>query len=232
MTLPQGDMEENTKRKFVAYFRVSTQKQGRSGLGLDAQISSVLNYAKNGEVIGEFTDVESGGNNERPELKKAIELAKKEGASLVIAKLDRLSRNLMFISALMDSKVKFVCVDMPDANEFTIHIFAALAQQERKMISERTKSALASAKAKGTKLGTPENFSVEGRRKGNEIMKIKARNNLNNKRAVGYIRLLRDREGLTYHQIANKLNEEGYLTSRGKLFYPATVLRLYNKINL
>ena len=228
MTLPQGDMEDNAKRKFVAYFRVSTQKQGRSGLGLDAQVSSVLNYAKNGEVIGEFTDVESGGNNERPELKKAIELAKKEGASLVIAKLDRLSRNLMFISALMDSKVKFVCVDMPDANEFTIHIFAALAQQERKMISERTKSALASAKARGTQLGTPENFSEEGRRKGNEMMKIKAQKNLNNKRAIGYIRLLRDKESLTYQQIADRLNTEGYFTAKGSSFFSTTVKRLYD----
>jgi DNA invertase Pin-like site-specific DNA recombinase len=117
---------------YVAYYRVSTKKQGQSGLGLDAQRSSVLNFVKQQDLlVAEFCDIESGKNDQRPELLKAVQDAKEHKARLVIAKLDRLSRNMTFVSSLMDSKVSFVCADMPDANEFTIHIFAALAQQER-----------------------------------------------------------------------------------------------------
>ena len=130
-------------QRFVAYYRVSTKKQGQSGLGLDAQRSSVLSFVKDQDrLVAEFCDIESGKNDQRPELEKAIEHAKMHKARLVIAKLDRLSRNMTFVSSLMDSHVSFVCADMPDANEFTIHIFAALAQQERKMIGERTKKSL------------------------------------------------------------------------------------------
>src|SRR5690606_8029265 len=111
----------------------------------------------NRSLIGEFTDIETGKNDNRPELRKAIELAKESNSTLVIAKLDRLSRNLTFISTLMDAKIKFVCTDMPDANELTIHIFAALAQWERIRIGERTRAALAALKARGKRLGKPEN---------------------------------------------------------------------------
>ncbi len=149
------------KGKFVAYYRVSTAQQGRSGLGLDAQRESVLAYLDGGkwELLKEFTEVETGkGSNaldRRPVLKETIEFAKKHKAKLLIAKLDRLSRNLHFITSLMESKVKFVAADMPDANELTLHIMAALAQYERKMISDRTRAALARAKANGKKLGNP-----------------------------------------------------------------------------
>ena len=113
---------------FIAYYRVSTQRQGLSGLGLEAQKNAVLSFLHNRDLVSEFTDIETGKNDNRPELLKAIDLAKRTNSTLLIAKLDRLSRNLTFISTLMDAKVRFICADMPDANELTIHIFAALAQ--------------------------------------------------------------------------------------------------------
>ena len=124
--------------KYVAYYRVSTKAQGDSGLGLEGQRSAVFNFVK-GTIVAEFTEVESGKNNQRAQLSAAIDRAKKENAVLVIAKLDRLSRNASFIFTLRDSGVNFQCVDMPDANTLTIGIFATLAQHERELISSRTK---------------------------------------------------------------------------------------------
>src|SRR5437773_11124177 len=134
--------------KFVAYFRVSTDRQGRSGLGLDAQRKSVLDYLDGGRwsLIAEFTEIESGKRNDRPELEKALAACRKQKAKLVIAKLDRLSRNLAFIATLMDSAVEFIAVDMPEANKLTVHILAAMAEHEREQISKRTRDALAAAK--------------------------------------------------------------------------------------
>jgi DNA invertase Pin-like site-specific DNA recombinase len=143
--------------KFVAYFRVSTDRQGKSGLGLDAQRKSVLDYLDGGrwELVAEFTEVESGKRSDRPELDKALAACKRHKAKLVIAKLDRLSRNLAFIATLMDSGVEFIAVDNPHANKLTIHILAAVAQHEREMISARTSAALKAAKARGKRLGNP-----------------------------------------------------------------------------
>ena len=143
--------------KFVAYFRVSTDRQGKSGLGLEAQREAVLGYLNGGswELIAERTEVESGKHADRPRLAEALAICKKHKAKLVIAKLDRLSRNLAFIAALMDSGVEFIAVDNPHANKLTIHILAAVAQHEREAISERTKAALAAAKARGVELGNP-----------------------------------------------------------------------------
>jgi DNA invertase Pin-like site-specific DNA recombinase len=143
--------------KFVAYYRVSTDKQGHSGLGLDAQRAAVMNYLNGGpwKLVAEFTEVESGKRADRPELRKALAACRKLKAKLVIAKLDRLSRNLAFIATLMDSGVAFVATDNPHANKLTIHILAAVAEHERAAISERTKAALAAAKRRGVKLGGP-----------------------------------------------------------------------------
>jgi DNA invertase Pin-like site-specific DNA recombinase len=143
--------------KFVAYYRVSTNGQGQSGLGLAAQRKAVTDYLNGGswELIGEFTEVESGKNNDRPELERALAACRKRKAKLVIAKLDRLSRNVHFISGLMERKVDFVACDMPSANAFMINVYAAVAQEERRMISDRTKAGLAAAKARGIKLGNP-----------------------------------------------------------------------------
>jgi DNA invertase Pin-like site-specific DNA recombinase len=144
--------------KFVAYFRVSTDKQGKSGLGLNAQRKAVLDFLDGGKwtLIDEFVEIESGKQNDRPQLAAALAVCKKHRAKLVIAKLDRLSRNLAFIAALMDSGAEFVACDMPHANKLTVHILAAVAEHEREMISDRTKAALAAAKARGKKLGNPK----------------------------------------------------------------------------
>ncbi len=144
--------------KFVAYFRVSTDRQGKSGLGLDAQREAVMNYLNGGRwtLVDEFTEVESGKRNDRPELVKALAACKKQKAKLVIAKLDRLSRNLAFIATLMDSGVEFVAVDNPHATRLTLHILAAVAEHEREIISARTSAALKAAKARGKRLGNPK----------------------------------------------------------------------------
>ncbi len=138
----------------VAYYRVSTDRQGKSGLGLDAQRAAVAAYlAGRGEKIAEFTEIESGKRNDRPQLAAALMLCRQQKARLIIAKLDRLARNVHFISGLMESGVDFVAVDMPEANRLTLHILAAVAEHEREMISQRTKAAREQAKARGTRLG-------------------------------------------------------------------------------
>ena len=144
--------------KFIAYFRVSSDRQGKSGLGLAAQRQAVMSYLDGGRwaLVDEFTEVESGKRNDRPELVKALGACKKQKAKLVIAKLDRLSRNLAFIATLMDSGVEFVAVDNPHANKLTVHILAAVAQHEREIISARTSAALKAAKARGKRLGNPK----------------------------------------------------------------------------
>jgi DNA invertase Pin-like site-specific DNA recombinase len=151
-------MNHRAACRFVPYYRVSTDRQGRSGLGLEAQQKAVMDYLNGGawELVGEFTEVESGKRSDRPELARAVDACRKHKARLVIAKLDRLSRNLAFVATLMESGVEFVAVDNPHANKLTIHILAAVAEHEREAISERTKAALAAAKARGKRLGTPD----------------------------------------------------------------------------
>lgn len=143
------------QKLFVSYFRVSTIQQGRSGLGLDAQREAVDRFLRqsNGRVVAELTEIESGTKSSRPELIEALRHCRVHGATLVIAKLDRLARNVAFISNLMESNVEFVAVDFPFANRLTIHILAAVAEHEAQMIRERTKAALAAARARGVKLG-------------------------------------------------------------------------------
>ena len=211
--------------QFISYYRVSTSRQGSSGLGLEGQKTAVLSYLNNRPLLAEFTDVETGKNNNRPQLLKAIDLAKQTNSILVIAKLDRLSRNLTFISTLMDAKIKFLCCDMPDANELTIHIFAALAQWERVRIAERTGTALQALKARGKKLGKPENFTEAVRKMGPVRLKQIANENPNNQKAKKVINLL-NRNGRNLREIAIELNEAGFRTSRGNQFGPEQVRRL------
>ncbi len=142
--------------KLVAYYRVSTKQQGQSGLGLEAQEIAVRDYAKGtgAAILAKYTEIESGKLADRPQLAKAVAHARRAKAKLVIAKLDRLARNVAFLSALMDSGVEFVACDNPHANRLTIHILAAVAEDEARRISERTKAALAAAKARGAKLAS------------------------------------------------------------------------------
>lgn len=215
-------------KKYIAYYRVSTQKHGQSGLGLEAQKRIVENFAKDGDVIGAYTDVESGKVNDRAELQKALTRCKKTGATLLIAKLDRLARNVAFIATLMESGVDFVACDMPQANKFTIHIFAALAEQEREMISNRTKQALQSLKERGVKLGKPENLTEDARLKGTANRIRNTSTNDNNRKAMAMIAPLREK-GMSYQLIADKLNALGFAARRGGQFTPIQVQRLHNR---
>ena len=199
--------------KFVAYFRVSTDRQGKSGLGLDAQREAAMNYLNGGRwtLVAEFTEVESGKHADRPQLAAAITVCKRQKAKLVIAKLDRLSRNLAFIATLMESGVEFVAVDNPHMNKLTVHILAAVAEHEREMISERTKAALAAAKRRGQVLGNPN--VAEAAKLGRAAVKRNAR------RFAANVRPIIDeimRAGATSHNaIAAKLNERNVRTARG-----------------
>jgi DNA invertase Pin-like site-specific DNA recombinase len=142
-------------RRFVAYYRVSTDRQGRSGLGLDAQRDAVMRHvaSHDGELLADFCEIESGKRSDRPQLAAAIAAAKKAKATLIIAKLDRLARNVHFISGLMESGVDFIAADNPHANKLMVHLLAAFAEHEREQISQRTKDALSAAKARGIRLG-------------------------------------------------------------------------------
>ena len=217
-------------KKYIAYYRVSTKEQGKSGLGLDAQREAVARFTDHCTncILAEYTDVASGKDNSRPQLLEAIAHAKREGAKLLIAKLDRLSRNAAFIFTLRDTQVDFVCCDMPDANTLTIGIFATLAQHERELISKRTSDALAAKKRTGWKAGTPDNLTQAARVKGAEAMKAKAATNENNRRALDAIRDKRA-AGKSLASIAAELNNAGYKTARGKAFQKTTVSRLIAK---
>ena len=197
---------------FVTYQRVSTQQQGSSGLGLDAQSAAIaahLATIPSAKVIGEFVEIESGKRADRPELAKAIALCRRKRATLLIAKLDRLARNVAFVSALMDSKVEFVCADNPHANKLTLHILAAVAEHEREMISARTKAALAAAKARGVKLGGTREGSERG------IETIKARADVHAANVAPIIRDLQAKGCTTLQSLADALSVRGIRTPRG-----------------
>lgn len=208
---------------YIAYYRVSTSEQGISHLGIEAQMKAVRQFVKTGELQAEYTEIESGKNDNRPELSKALQQAKETGCTLLIAKLDRLSRNVTFISTLMDARVKFKCCDMPEADSFTIHIFAALAQKEREQISARTKAALQALKDRGVKLGGTKPLTSEAIASGNQSRRDSKANNDRNRIAKAFIAKC---SGSTLQQIANELNQHGIKTSTGKQFTPTQVGRL------
>jgi DNA invertase Pin-like site-specific DNA recombinase len=211
---------------YTPYYRVSTQKQGTSGLGLAAQRAAVRAFvADSSQLLTEYVEIESGKKNHRPQLLAAIAEARQVGATLLIAKLDRLSRNAGFIFALRDSGVDFVCCDMPDANTLTVGLFAVIAQHERETISKRTKDALAAKKARGAQLGSPQNFTTAVIAQGQAAMQRNAREHQANRQAAQLADLLRAK-GHTLWQIATQLNEAGYRTRRGNEFQATTVQRL------
>lgn len=216
-------------KKYISYYRVSTQQQGNSGLGLDAQKTMVRNFLNADDIlVQEFEEIESGKNNDRPQLLQAIEECKRGNSTLLIAKLDRLSRNASFIFTLRDAKIDFVCTDMPEANSVTIGIMAVLAQDERERTSQRTILALAELKRKGKKLGSPQNLTADARVKAIEATKQKALNNENNRKATAFIASLRQ-NNLSYRQIAAELNNSGFKTSTGKEFSGSQVMILFDR---
>jgi len=231
--------------KFVSYIRVSTQKQGRSGLGLEAQREAITNYLNGGKwsLVGEFVEVESGKRSDRPQLAKALNLCQLTGAKLLVPKLDRLSRNVAFISALMESGVKFVACDLPEANELTVHILASMAQYEVKAISERTRNALRAAKKRGTTkdgrvlvLGGRRvsaerwaRIASKGRKQGTQT-----RSDAASKRASAVLPIIEDirQSGAdSLRQIAAVLNERGITTARGGEWSAVQVQRVMTLAN-
>lgn len=223
--------------KLIAYYRVSTKRQGESGLGLDGQTTAVTQYAATvgGTIFATYREVESGKNNERPELAKAIAHAKRVKGRLLIAKLDRLARNVAFVANLMESGVDFVACDNPHANRLTIHILAAVAEDEARRISERTKAALAAAKARGKLLGThrPGHFTgtPEQHRKAAAIARkaAAAAHAAAAEPLYGEVepiaRKLAD-DGLSLRKIAERLNAGGFTTLRGMAWNAMQVSRL------
>lgn len=216
---------------YIGYYRVSTQHQGQSGLGLEAQREAVRKFIQfNGNrLIGEFIEIESGKNDDRPMLRKAILMANENDAILVIARLDRLSRNVTFISTLMDSRVRFKCVDMPEADETMIGIMAVFAQRERKIIAERTKAGLDAKRRREPdwKPGTP-NLTDKDRQDAWRASRRKADENQSNRHAFHFIRSHIER-GLTFSEIAKRLNQEGYQTRYGRPFHYIQVRNLWNR---
>ena len=212
--------------KIVTYTRVSTKRQGQSGLGLEAQEAAIQNYTleNSAELVGAFVEVESGKKSNRPELAKAIALAKRTKSKLVVAKLDRLARNVHFISGLLESKVDFVALDFPEANTFTLHIMAALAEQEARLISERTKAALAAAKRRGVVLG------AHGRKLADE--NIASADKWAASVADTLISVIASCRKKTLQNVANKLNQKGITTRTGKTFVPTTVMNLMKRLDL
>ncbi len=227
-------------QKFIAYYRVSTDKQGKSGLGLESQKSVVGDFVNGvgGNVVNEFQEIESGKNNDRVELQKAVNMAKLKGATLVISKLDRLSRDVAHIANLMKD-VSFVVAEMPSMNNFTTHIFSALAEEERNLISKRTKLALQAKKEQGVQLGNPRlrkgmkkmhATNIEPAR----IAKTKKADDFA-KMVMGQVAIIQDQakeEGVkpTLQYIADSLNNEGVTTARGSMWTKTAVSRIMKRV--
>jgi DNA invertase Pin-like site-specific DNA recombinase len=229
--------------RFVAYYRVSTAKQGASGLGLEAQRRTVADYLNGGswELVGEFEEIESGKRADRPALASAMERCRLTGARLLIAKLDRLSRNVHFLTGLEEEGVDFVACDMPEANQFTVHIMAAVAQQESRAISARTKAALGSIKARLedggehvsrrsgkalTKLGSPRGLTVSRPDLGTQALTAKADQFAARVRPT--LEALRA-EGLSLGAVAARLNGMRVNSARGGLWTPTAVKRVLER---
>ncbi len=234
VVIERGFQVKGIAMKIVAYYRVSTKKQGESGLGLEGQKAAVQEFAsqRKAEVVREYVEVETGKRSDRPELAKALAHAKRSRATLVVAKLDRLARNYSFLSALMEAKADFVACDNPTANKLTIQILAAVAEHEADAISQRTKAALAAAKARGTKLGSAR----PGHWKGREEARLRGAMKATKRAAEARQRAAQEAytdiypvvsklhdKGLSLRNIASELNEMGHVTRRGKPWNPVQV---------
>jgi DNA invertase Pin-like site-specific DNA recombinase len=218
---------------FVTYLRVSTDRQGKSGLGLEAQRAAVMDHVTGkGEIAAEYVEIESGKKNDRPQLARAMAEAKRVGAVLLIAKLDRLARNVAFIANLLESGVEIAAADMPEANRFLLHVMAAVAEHEAQAISDRTRAALAAAKARGVALG----WSMPARRDEQRHASRKgATTNVHkaDRHAVNVLPVIRQiaAGGASLRRIADELNTRGIKTARGGLWYAATVRNIIAREN-
>ena len=226
----------NNNERYVAYLRVSTQKQGYSGLGLEAQREIIKNYLREIKPIFEYIEVESGRKTDkgRPKLKEALSQCRTYGAKLIVAKLDRLARNVSFLSALLDSDVEIVFCDFPQANKMVLNILASISQYEAELISTRTRQALAAKKARGCKLGNPEHLLDKHKtaiENSNKTNRKKAAENPNNKRAVAMLKVLAE-QGKTLTEMADVLNREGFVTSQGYQFRASQVYVLLKRYNI
>ncbi len=220
--------------KYIAYLRQSTKKQEDSGLGIEAQREIIQNYIKDKKLITEYIETESGRKSERPKLIEALALCRKLGAVLIVAKLDRLSRNVAFTSKLLESDVEILFCDFPEANKLVLHIISSIAEYEANLISQRTRQALAVKKQNGVKLGKPENLLQDHSKaiaKSNETNRQKALDNPNNKRAAAMLRILKPQK-LTLTEMANRLNDEGFVTASGCQFRPSQVSILIKRYGI
>lgn len=213
---------------FIAYYRVSTQQQGRSGLGLEAQQKAVFDYVSEGILLQEFVEIESGRRKERPQLKAALEMCRRKKATLVIAKLDRLARNVAFVATLLEGRIKFVCCDMPEADSTMLQIYSAIAEREAVKISERTKSALAAAKARGKALGWSIPSRAEEQRvaaqRGAAANRDQAKQFARN--VLPIIQSIRASGVKSLAELADALDARGIATARGGRWHAATVSRV------
>jgi DNA invertase Pin-like site-specific DNA recombinase len=211
---------------FVAYYRVSTSRQGQSGLGLDAQRQAVCEYLgekPDSQLVAEHTEIESGKHANRPELQTALTTCKRHKATLIIAKLDRLARNVAFIANLMESGVEFVAVDNPHASKLMLHMLAAFAEHEREQISSRTKAALAAAKARGVKLGSQGYIlAAENKREASESAETLAPT----------LRDIREQGITTIRGIRDELNRRQVPSASGKTWHIPTVYRLVTRARI
>ncbi len=209
---------------FITYHRVSTKRQGESGLGLEAQRDAISSYlvGGTGKLLNEFIEIESGNRKDRPELSKALELCKLTGSTLLISKIDRLARNVHFISSLMESGVDFIAADNPNANRLTVHILAAVAEDEARRISERTKAALKAAKARGVRLGGDRGYRPEGRPERALKTLIENANEfaLSIKPIIGNIR---ENGQNSFREIAIELNKRGIKSARNGQWHASSV---------
>ena len=220
--------------QYVAYLRVSTQKQGYSGLGLEAQKEIIKNFLHDKIPIAEYVEVESGRHNDRPKLKEALTLCRNTGATLIVAKLDRLARNVSFLTSLLDSGNDIVFCDFPNCNKMVIAILGAIAQYEAELTASRTKAALQAKKARGERLGNPEHLLDKHEQaitNSNRTNSDKAKRNPNNKRAVAFLKVLISQDK-TLQEMTDMLNDEGFVTAKGCKFVPATVSRLIKRYQL
>ena len=233
-TIVKKRITMKNNNQYVAYLRVSTQKQGYSGLGIEAQREIIQKHLHDKTPIAEYVEIESGRKKDRPKLKEALILCRKTEAILIVAKLDRLARNVSFLSNLLESDVDIVFCDFPEANKMVLHILSAISQYEAELIAARTKASLQAKKSRGFKLGNPEHLMDKHNqdiRNSIRSCKEKADNNPNNKRAVAMLRTL-IKEEYTLKSMADTLNKEGFVTSQGCSFSKSTVYKLIKRYNL